>query len=62
MEDGVDIWIGDRLPTIYDVAMTVYHYSKAPRSNKRKQTVQRYAEAVRNVWVKSFTESHVVEP
>ena len=60
MEDGVDIWIGDRLPTIYDVAMTVYHYSKAPRSNKRKQTAQRYAEAVRNVWVKSFTESHVV--
>ena len=60
MEDGVDIWVGDMLLTIYDVAMVVFHYSKKPSSTRRKQIVQDYAVAVRNLWVKSFTENHVV--
>ena len=59
MDEG-DIWLGDRLPTIYDVAKTIFHYSKALNSNKRKDVVHRYAVAVRNIWIKSFTEKHVL--
>ena len=58
--DEDDIWLGDRLPTIYDVAQTIFHYSKILNSNKRKKAVHRYAVAVRNIWIKSFTEKHVL--
>ena len=47
--DEDDIWLGDRLPTIYDVAQTIFHYSKILNSNKRKKVVHRYAVAVRNI-------------
>ena len=58
--DENDIWLGDRLPTIYDVAKTIFYYSKALNLNKRKDVVHRYAVAVRNIWIKSFTEKHVL--
>ena len=32
--DEDDIWLGDRLPTIYDVAQTIFHYSKTLNSSK----------------------------
>ena len=54
------IWLGDRLSTIYDVAQTIFHYSKTLNSNKRKEVVHRYAVVVRNIWNKSFTEKHVL--
>ena len=34
--DEDDIWLGDRLPTIYDVAQTIFHYAKTLNSNKRR--------------------------
>ena len=58
--DEDDIWLGDRLPTIYDVAQTIFHYSKTLNSNKRKEVVHRYAVALRNIWIKGFTEKHVL--
>ena len=58
--DENDIWLGDRLPTIYDVAKTIFYYSKALNLNKRKDVVHSYAVAVRNIWIKSFTEKHVL--
>ena len=58
--DEDDIWLEDRLPTIYDVAQTIFHYSKTLNSNKRKEVVHRYAVAVRNIWIKNFTEKHVL--
>ena len=58
--DKYDIWLGDRLPTICDVAQAIFHYSKTLNSNKRKEVVHRYAVAVRNIWIKSFTEKHVL--
>ena len=60
MDEEHDFWIGDRLPTIYEVAQTILHYSKRVDSNKRKAVVHKYAVSVRNTWVKSFTEKHVV--
>ena len=58
--DEDDIWLGDRLPTIYDVAKTIFHYSKTLNSNKRKEVVHRYAVAVQNIWIKSCTEKYVL--
>ena len=58
--DEDHIWLGDRLSTIYDVAQTIFHYSKTLNSNKRKEVVHRYAVVVRNIWNKSFTEKHVL--
>ena len=55
-----DIWLEDRLSTIYDVAQTIFHYSETLNSNQRKEVVHRYAMAVRNIWIKSFTEKHVL--
>ena len=58
--DVNDIWLGDPLLTIYDVAKMIFHYSKTLNSNKRKEVVHRYTVAVRNIWIKSFTEKHVL--
>ena len=55
-----DMWVGDRLPTIYEVALTIFHYSKKSRSNKRQVVIHKYAVSVRNIWIKSFTEKHVM--
>ena len=55
-----DIWLGDRLSTIYDVAQTIFHYSETLNSNQRKEVVHRYTMAVRNIWIKSFTEKYVL--
>ena len=55
-----DMWIGDKLPTIYEVAQTIFHYSNAIKSEKRNETVAAYAKAVRNLWIRSFTEHFVV--
>ena len=54
------IWLGDRLSTIYDVAQTIFHYSETLNSNQRKEVVHRYTMAVRNIWIKSFTEKYVL--
>ena len=56
----VDIWTGDQLPTLYEVAQTIYHYSKKSSSQKRTYAIYKYAVALRNIWVQSFGEGHVV--
>ena len=51
MEDGDELWIGDKLPTIYEVALTIFHYSKKITSVERKTVIYKYADAVRNMWI-----------
>ena len=34
MESDDIIWVGDYLPTVYEVAQTIYHYSKKPTSHR----------------------------
>ena len=58
--DEDDIWLGDRLPTICDVVQTIFHYSETLNSNKGNQVTHRYGVAVRNIWIKSFTEKLVL--
>ena len=58
--DEDDTHLADHLTTIYDVAQPIFHYSKTLNSNMRKEVVHRYAVAVQNIWIKSFTEKHVL--
>lgn len=60
MEDNCNIWIGDKLPTIYEVALTVFHYSKRAKTQKRTDTIYRYATSLRNTWIRSFGENFVI--
>ena len=39
--DEEDILLGDRLPTIYDIAQTIFHYSKTLNLNKRKEVAHK---------------------
>ena len=54
------MWVGDQLPTIYEVALTIFHYAPGVGSQKRKTVIHKYAVAVRNIWVESFTDAHVI--
>ena len=56
------LWIGDVLPTVYEVAQTIYFYSKTIKSDLRSKTITRYVNALRDVWVRSFGEEHVRAP
>ena len=54
---GYDLfWIGDRLPTVYDVALTINFHSKKIKSDLRSRTIYHYVNAVQDVWVRSFGE------
>ena len=55
-----DLWIRDRLPTVYEVVLAIFYYSKKPGRKKRKDVIRNYAKSLRTLWVKSFTETHVL--
>ena len=59
-DDYEDWWIGDYLPSIYEVATTIHHYAKTYGSQKRRTAIHKYSLAVQKLWTESFTESHVV--
>ena len=59
-DEGEGLWIGDKLPTMYEVVQTIMFYSPTISSNKQKDIVNRYALAVRRIWIESFTEKHVI--
>ena len=42
--------IGDKLPTVYEVAQTIYHYSKAINTDIRSRTITQYVSVVRELW------------
>ena len=54
------MWIGDKLPTIYDVAQTIYHYAKGQKTQKRSEIITLYNKSLRNMLVRAFDEDHVV--
>ena len=57
-ENDVHLWIGDMLPTIYEAALIIFHYSKKG-SALRKTVINQYAEALHDIWVRSFDTQHV---
>ena len=54
------LWIGDYLPTVYEVAQTIYNYSKNPKTNKREETVTIYTKSLRCLWIQAFGDRLVV--
>ena len=46
-----EIWIGDYLPTVYEVAQTIFHYVEATKTKKRASVISNYTNSLRNVWV-----------
>ena len=55
-----DIWLGDKLPTIYEVAQTINHYAKGTKTQKRTEIIVLYNNLLRNMWVRAFREDHVL--
>lgn len=54
------IWLGDRLPTIYDASIHLKYLSPSPRAAARSSVVYQYSVALKDIWDKSFTSSYVV--
>ena len=52
--------MGDKLPTLYDTTLHIYHLSQAIGTDKRKATITLYARALHRLWVQSFGEEHVI--
>ena len=51
------LWIGDQLPTVYEAAIRIFHYSP---TTQRQTFVQSYACALRNLWIRAFDSMHVI--
>ena len=55
--------MGDKLPTVYDAVLAISARAYARNKKVYKKfvtTVHNYAVALRKMWVKSFTENHVI--
>ena len=59
-EDCSELWLGDQLPTVYEAAITIFHFSPTSCSRKRTSYVNRYAVTLRNIWIRAFDEPHVI--
>ena len=54
-----NIILGDRLPTIYDVAIGIFSICCKPGSKKMDDCVQAYSEALILQWTKAFGKGYV---
>ena len=54
-EDRI-LYLGDRLPTVYDAAIAIYSICKKPNSEKMKIT--RCADSLISMWTRSFGDQH----
>ena len=52
--------LGDRLPLAYDAALAIHSVARGSKTKVRTTAIHRYALVLRDVWVKSFTETHVL--
>ena len=57
--DG-NMWLGDRLPRIYDASLHIRFISPGETSSQRDSAVYQYSVALFEIWEKSFTSKHVV--
>ena len=51
---------GDLLPTIYDVAISIFNVASKPKSDKMQQCINAYAESLIDLWIRAFGEDHVL--
>ena len=53
--------LGDVLPTVYDVAVSIYSIACKPNSQKMNESIAAYTESLINLWIKAFGENHVLK-
>ena len=58
-EECQKLWLGDRLPTIYDASLHIYYLAPRPQSDRRKKVINQYAASLHALWVQSFGTDHV---
>ena len=51
--------LGDTLPTNYDVAIAIFSVCKTPESEKTKNCISSYVNALIDTWTKAFGDAHV---
>ena len=56
----IQFLLGDKLPTTYDVAISIFGVCTNPQSQKMVEVVNRYEVALRTMWEKSFEAKHVI--
>ena len=54
------IYLGDKLPTIYEVVMQIYDGRRSLNIDQNKDLIRRYAAALQIIWTKSFGENHTI--
>ena len=52
--------LGDKLPLRYDVAIAIHSVTPSVSKVGTEKAIYRYATAVRNMWIKAFTQEHVI--
>ena len=60
VESSGFIWIGDKLPTVYDASIQIFFLSPTPTSLQREHVVQKYCDSLVDVWQRSFGKEFVV--
>ena len=53
--------LGDTLPTNYDVAIAIFSVCKTPGSEKMKNCISSYVNALIDTWTKAFGDAHVMD-
>ena len=52
--------MGDKLPTMYDAATSIYNISAAHKSERRDSAINTFMLSLRQMWAKAFGEEHVI--
>ena len=59
MSEKIVFVLGDKLPTYYDAAISIYMVATKPKSKKMVSTINSYTKALIDIWKRSFGDLHV---
>ena len=59
MSEKVVFVLGEKLPTGYDAAISIYMVATKPKSKKMVSTINSYTKALIDIWKRSFGDLHV---
>ena len=52
--------LGDKLPTYYEAAISIFSVAAKPSSSKMKKTINAYAKCLIDIWENVFSSKHVM--
>ena len=59
MSEKVVFVLGEKLPTYYDAAISIYMVATKPKSKKMVSTINSYTKALIDIWKRTFGDLHV---